>query len=302
MYNKRHPLPLVLERLRSAESLTYGIRLPNLAVIDIDDPSETLLTEIIDQCGDSPFKVSTGRGKHLYYACDEKPSFNFRALGKPIDIKYGLNAYVIGPYSTRPDGVHYRFEGADFFLGELPSLNLPRHSQSAGRATAINEGFRNSFLCKQAMKYVRYVENENELYENLIYDRDEYCENPKSSSEKEIRKIAHWAWGKRLDNKLFEGQNSVFKVNRHAHTTINAHPKGRDAWELYMFLNDKHGHQIGKRFAINVKAIQRAYNFHFGERATYAAINTLRELGYLKMVKNYSAKRASRLFQLSIPV
>jgi len=152
------------------------------------------------------------------------------------------------------------------------------------------------------MKYVRYVKNENELYENLIYDRDEYCENPQSNSDKEVRKIANWAWGKRLDNKLFEGQHSVFKVDRHAHTTINAHPKGRDAWELYMFLNDKHGHQIGKMFAINVKAIQRAYKFHFGERATYAAINTLRELGYLKMVKNYSAKRASRLFQLSIPV
>ena len=302
MYNKRHPLPLVLERLRSAESLTYGIRLPNLAVIDIDDPSETLLTEIIDQCGDSPFKVSTGRGKHLYYACDEKPSFNFRALGKPVDIKYGLNAYVIGPYSTRPDGVHYRFEGKDLFLEELPSLNLPRHSQSAVRATSICEGFRNPFLCKRAIKYVRYVENENELYENLIYDRDEYCEYPHSVTDKEVMGIANWAWGQRLDNKIFEGQHSVFKIDRHAHKNINAHPKGRDAWELYMFLNDKHGHQIGKRFAINVKAIRRAYKFHFGERAMYTAINTLRELGYLKLVKNYSAQRASRLFQLSIPV
>ena len=100
----------------------------------------------------------------------------------------------------------------------------------------------------------------------------------------------------------FEGQHSVFKVDRHAHKNINAHPKGRDAWELYMFLNDKHGHQIGKRFAINVKAIRRAYKFHFGERAMYTAINTLRELGYLKLMKNYSAQRASRLFQLSIPV
>ena len=36
-------------------------------------------------------------------------------------------------------------------------------------------------------------------------------------------------------------------------------------------------------------------------RAMYTAINTLRELGYLKLVKNYSAQRASRLFQLSVP-
>ena len=302
MYKKRHPLALVIERLSSTKSLTYGIRLPNLAVIDIDDPSATLLTEIIDQCGDSSFKVSTGRGQHIYYACYEKPTLNFRASGKPVDIKYGLNSYVIGPYSTRPDGVQYIFEGTDLFLNELPTLKLPSYSQPAERAPSINEGFRNSFLCKRAMKYVRYVENENELYDNLIYDRDEYCEKPQSVSDKELKKIANWTWEKRVNNKIFEGQHSVFKVDRHAHTTINAHPKGRDAWELYMFLNNKHGHQIGKRFAINVKAIQRAYKFHFGERAMYTAINTLRELGYLKLVKNYSAQRASRLFQLSIPV
>ena len=302
MSKKRHPLSLVLERLRSKESLTYGIRLPNLAVIDIYDPSETLLTEIIDQCGDSPFKVATGRGKHLYYACNEKPTFNFRASGMPVDIKYGLNAYVIGPHSTRPDGVHHRFEGANLSMNKLPTLNLARCSRSVGRATLINEGSRNSFLYKQAINYVRTVENENELYENLIYDRDEYCENPQSISDEEVRKIANWAWAKRLDNKIFEGQHSVFKIDRHAHTTINAHPKGRDAWELYMFLNDKHGHQIDKRFVIDFKAIHRAYKFHFGQRATYTAINTLLELGYLKLVKNYSVQKAGRLFQLSIPV
>ena len=302
MYNNRHPLPLVLEKLRSAESLTHGIRLPNLAVIDIDDPSETLLTEIIDQCGDSPFRVATGRGKHLYYACNQKPASNFRSSGMPVDIKYGLNAYVIGPNSTRPDGVQYLFEGTDLSLERLPALNLPKYSETSERTAMIDEGFRNSFLCKRAMKYVRYVENENELYENLIYDRDEYCENPQSISDKEVRKIANWAWLKRLDNKIFEGQHSVFKVDRHAHTIINSHPKGRDAWELYMFLNDKHGHQIGKRFVIDVKAIQQAYKFHFGQRATYRAIKTLLELGYLKLAKNYSAQRASRLFQLSIPV
>ena len=273
-----------------------------MAVIDIYDPSETLLTEIIDQCGDSSFKVATGRGKHLYYACNEKPTFNFRASGMPVDIKYGLNAYVIGPHSTRPDGVHHRFEGANLSMNKLPTLNLARCSRSVGRATLINEGSRNSFLYKQAINYVRTVENENELYENLIYDRDEYCEYPHSVTDKEVTGIANWAWGKRLDNKIFNGQHSVFKIDRHAHMTINSHPKGRDAWELYMFLNDKHGHQIGKRFAINVKAIQRAYKFHFGERATYTAINTLLELGYLKLVKNYSVQKAGRLFQISIPV
>lgn len=220
----------------------------------------------------------------------------------PVDIKYGINAYVIGPHSTRPDGVHYRFEGANLSLNKLSALNLARCSRSVGRATLINEGSRNSFLYKQAINYVRTVENENELYENLIHDRDEYCENPQSISDKEVSKIAKLAWLKRLDNKIFEGQHSVFKIDRHARTTINSHPKGRDAWELYMFLNDKHGHQTGKRFVINVKAIQQSYKFHFGERATYTAINTLLELGYLKLVKNYSVQKAGRLFQLSIPV
>ena len=69
-----------------------------------------------------------------------------------------------------------------------------------------------------------------------------------------------------------------------------------------MFLNDKHGHQIGKRFVIDVEAIQQAYKFHFGQRATYTAINTLLELGYLKLVKNYSVQKTKRLFQLSVPV
>ena len=69
-----------------------------------------------------------------------------------------------------------------------------------------------------------------------------------------------------------------------------------------MFLSDKHGHVIGKTFQINVKSLLKNYQFHFGESAMHKAIKFLLELGYLTLVKNYSAGKSGRWFQLSKPL
>ena len=105
----------------------------------------------------------------------------------------------------------------------------------------------------------------------------------------------------RLNNQLYSNTNSSFKIDRQAYDTIYQHPNGRAAWELYVFLSDKHGHVIGKTFQINVKSLLKNYHFHFGEKAMHQAIKFLLELGYLTLVKNYSAGKSSRLFQLSYP-
>ena len=299
--NKRHPLQLVFSHMKKSNSFTYGIRLPNITVIDIDDHSSVLLSEVIDQLGDTPFKVSTGRGMHLYYSSNQNPNLNFRERSMPIDVKHGINSYVIGPNSLRPDGVFYKFEGEDISLLNLPKLRNREKDRVLYKKGNVVEGNRNSFLVKRAINYVEFVDSEDQLFGNLVFDRDEYCDDAHTISNSEVLKIAKWAWNKRLSNQIYGNKNSSIRIDRQAFHIIYHHENGRAAWELYFFLCDKHAHIAGKTFKINVKSILSRYHFHFGQKAMHRAINLLLELGYLKLAKNYSSGKSSRTFQLSKP-
>ena len=301
----RLPLDLIIKKLQQNSSSTYGIRLSNIVVLDIDDPSADLVQQMIDRFGETNFTVSTGRGSHLYYATKTSVRFNLRQEGLRVDVKSGPNSYVIGPNSVRPDGVHYDFTGTELSLANLPEIHAPnqqRNTRHCKQITLIPEGQRNPHLIKKAVEYAPCVNSLEELYKNLLFDRENFCLNPNTVSDTEVFKIADWAWKKRLNNQLYNNTNSAFKIERSAYHTIYQHPNGRAAWELYVFLYDKHGHVIGKTFQINVKSLLTNYHFHFGEKAMHQAIKFLLELGYLTLVKNYSAGKSGRLFQLSKPL
>ena len=74
----RLPLDLIIKKLQQNSSNTYGIRLSNIVVLDIDDPSADLVQQMIDRFGETNFTASTVRGSHLYYATQTSVRFNLR--------------------------------------------------------------------------------------------------------------------------------------------------------------------------------------------------------------------------------
>ena len=300
----RHPFHLVIQRLEEAKSQTYGIRLKGLVVLDIDVDDPSLITEIQQRFGRTDCIVKTGRGFHVYYSTSNKVSLNLRGEGLPVDVKQGLNAFVLGPHSLRPDGVLYEFYKQPFSLRDVQRIKLESASideRVTSEFDKANSGTRHSFLLRRGSEYIENVESWDELLSKLFYDRDTYCAAPSTVPDAEVEGIAKWWWEKRLQNQIYIKNNSVFKIQRKAYHQIRALPNGYAALDLYLYLHDKHGHILGKTFQISVDALQKTAGFAFGQKAIRKAINQLLELGYLTIYKSYSVGRHGRIFQLSTP-
>lgn len=302
--NSRHPFELVMRRLEQANSQTYGIRLKGLVVLDIDVDDANLIEEMHRRFGRTDCIVKTGRGFHLYYSTSEKVSINLRGQGLPVDVKQGLNAFVLGPHSLRPDGVLYQFHKEPFSLNDVPPIEPEKKPSFGTVVSASNKaqiGTRHNFLLKKACEYIEHVDSKEELFQNLLYDRNTYCTDTSSVPVIEVEGIANWIWGKRLKNLIYNKDNSAFPLSRHAYYQIRALPNGYVALELYLYLQDKHGHILGQTFQINVDALKTNASFAFGQKALHKAIKQLLELGYLKINKSYHVGKHGRIFQLSKP-
>ena len=302
--NKRHPYDLVIQRLEKANSQTYGIRLNRLIVLDIDVDDPSLITEIHRRFGYTDCIVKTGRGFHLYYSTSEKVILNLHGDGLTVDVKQGLNAFALGPHSLRPDGVLYQFHREPFSLCDVPPIKQEKKPNFGTVVSASNKaqsGIRHPFLIRKAREYIENVDSNEELLQNLLYDRDTYCADPSSVPVTEVEGIANWIWGKRLKNQIYTKDNSAFPLSRQAYHQIRAIPNGYVALDLYLYLHDKHGHILGKTFQINVDALKANAGFAFGQKALRNAINQLLELGYLTIFKSYSVGKHGRIFQLSKP-
>ena len=300
----RHSLNLVKQTLERANSQTYGIRLREIVVLDIDNKDTDLIDEMHQRFGRTDCMVQTGRGFHLYYSTNNKITANLRATGLPIDIKQGANAFVLGPHSLRPDGVFYEYYKEPFSLGDLPRI---RQDTQPALTTVVSvknkaaEGNRHNFLVIKGREYIEHVDSKEELLENLLYDRDTYCKDPSTVPNAEVEAIVKWYWDKRLQNQIYTKNNSVFKFPRQAYHHLRTLPNGYVALDLYLYLQDKHGHILGKTFQISVDALQNTAGFGFGKKALHTAIKQLLKFGYLKIYKNYNPSQHGRIFQLSAP-
>ena len=302
--NSRHTFELVMRRLEEANSQTYGIRLKGLVVLDIDVEDPSLIAEMHRRFGRTDCIVKTGRGLHLYYSTSEKVSLNLRGEGLPVDVKQGLNAFVLGPHSLRPDGVLYQVYREPFSLCNVPRIQQEKKRNFGTVVSASNKaqsGTRHNFLLRKAREYIENVDSKEELLQNLLYDRDTYCDDPSSVPDVEVEGIANWIWDLRLKNKIYSKNNSDFRISREAFSQIRALPNGYVALDLYLYLNDKHGHILGQTFQINVDALKANGAFPFGQKALHKAIKQLLELGYLTVFKSYHVGKHGRIFQLSKP-
>jgi len=137
----------------------YGVPLGLFAVAD----SDTREAEVWNAAHlpDTPFKVTTGRGRHRYYRLvGDAPHF-FHRNGHTIEFRH-RGQYVVGPGSIRPDDVVYTaddwswnvndisfFPVADFHWDDRP---LEARGSSGGQSLtlpeAVDAGERHEMLHK----------------------------------------------------------------------------------------------------------------------------------------------------------
>ncbi|WP_171230050.1 bifunctional DNA primase/polymerase [Ruegeria sp. HKCCA4008] len=293
----RLSLKRVLGPMYGKGSSCYGVRLDGLAVVDCDENNPSLLTDMEARFGMSPVQVSTPRGVHLYFKGAGGKVPNLRAQGYPVDVKRGASSYVVGPYSVRPDGGEYQPLAGALGKNDLPTISLET-SEVQFRAGAITKGNRNRELSLAAIKMVEAVETLDELFCNLAFIRDDECEDPATMPDSELRKIADWAWTKRLEGKVYQGRDSEFRVNRTALDRLSTFDNSYDAIGLFVVLQSNHGHIPGQIFPLDHAAMTKSGHTNLGRRRFRAAIQTLRSAGLLGIAKEYSAGNHPRSYQL----
>ncbi len=145
------------------------------------------------------------------------------------------------------------------------------------------------------------MDGQDELFVNLVYARDEECEDPLSVPDSEVKRIAEWAWCKRLEGKVYHGRNSEFRIRRTALDALTGAPNMSDALALYTVLTAIHGHQPGKAFKLIHAGMQNAGHTDLSRRRFLEARRTLERVGLLRLAKRHSSSRRAQSYQLCRP-
>ncbi len=290
-------LARILAPMHRTGSQAFGVRLDGLAVVDCDSDDSALVAQIEARFGQSPVHVKTPRGRHLYYrAAGAVP--NLRGEGLPVDIKTGARSYVVGPLSLRPDGGFYDPVKGRLGIDALP----PLRAAATPMAAPILTGHRHVELVKEAMRMVELVDNAAELQANLAGIRDDWCVDPVTMPDSELRDIAGWAWKCRLENRIYRGRDSAFPVQRLALDALRGHANGADAIALLVLLEDQHGHSPGKRFPLGFDAMRAAGLLNLSKPRLRAARRTLEGAGLLRLVGFHRAGSNPQTFTLTKPL
>lgn len=305
-FRDRRPLPidLTIGKIEEGAAFGYGIRLPNLTVIDIDSPDFDLVQAMEARFGHSPMKVRTpSGGRHLYYRVRQRITINLRCEGLPIDVKSGVNSYVAGPYSQRPDGRVYTPEGVPVTWSALPEIMIPDEAAGSSRPAPVPRarpslvpvGSRHGFLLRAGRDLIRQVGSERDLFEALAQIRDQDFADPASFPDAEVAGIANWLWQTRLENRLYVGRDSAFRVQRAALDLLQGNA---DAIALYTVLSDAHGHRPGKTFALDREAMARASLIKLSRRGFDKARNSLIACGLLEVAQKHKVRERRRRYRL----
>ncbi|WP_417586351.1 bifunctional DNA primase/polymerase [Pararhodobacter oceanensis] len=277
-------LAQILAPMHRTGSQAYGVRLDKLAVVDCDSDDAELVARLEARFGASPVHVKTPRGRHLYYRANGTAP-NLRAEGLPVDIKTGARSYVMGPLSLRPDGGFYAPAKGVLGVDALPILRRV----TATKPAPIQTGQRHDNLMKEAIAMVEYVESAEELTANLASIRDDRCDDPATIPDAELRSIAGWAWARRLENQIYQGRNSAFRVDRLALDALRGCANDADAIALLVLLVDRHGHTPGKRFPLDFKAMRAAGLLNLSVPRLRGARRTLEGAGLLRLAGRHRA-------------
>lgn len=297
----RLPLRNILGPMHRTGIAVYGIRLDMLTVIDCDMDDPGLVRQIEARFGPSAVHVATPRGRHLYYLRSNHLP-NLRSEGLPVDVKSGASSYVAGPLSMRPDGGSYRPVKGVLGVDKLSALvAAARPSAGLDVAAAVGKGERHKALVKEALRTVEYVDSLDELAGNLLALRDHTFMDPASVPDAEVRSVAEWAWRCRLEDRIYAGRASEFRVSRIALDLLKGHPQASDALSLYVRLQAEHGHHPGKRFPLSSKAMRDVGFTALSRDRFRTARDLLLSVGLLKPAGKHFAGSVPRTYVLAMP-
>lgn len=291
-------------------SQTYGVRLDGLVVIDCDTWNDETQKLVAESFGDTPFKVKTSRGMHLYFRSGDPVPKGIKSSSIQIDFKHGHNHFVVGPGSVRPDGKAYRIVDSAALISELPvfrhDIRLPSEAEAERVVISfkgsIEPGGRNDALVSRAVALAKNASSQLELETSLLEYARAHLATWENFSPSQVPSIASWAWDKRKANKLYGRENSEFRLGRQAMDLVRKLPSKRvpDAWFLYSLLVSVHGHEPGKVFAIAIDSMVTKSHLPFGKSTGYVARENLLSLGLISRVQSGKFGKADK-FRLVNP-
>jgi hypothetical protein len=302
---KRHPLSLVVDKLAAAGSQSYGIRLKDMIVVDVDTDTPEARQYVESRFGTSPARTRTGRGFHLYFRHTGPIPKQVRLPRIAIDFKSGENAFVVGPQSERPDGVVYWPEGRLIAPDVLPAFVDRGVSSGETEGGTVNrrypQGVRRDTLKRRAFDLAQVADSFDEMVADLLAFRDWEVEQPEDFSDDHLVALAQWFWEKRERGELWSKSNSVVQIRRAALDHLAALGEGL-AFLLYSILVSAHGHNPGAPFAIVPDALRDSGRLNAGRRQIYAAIGVLLEAGLLVYHQKSCGNRSHHLYRFGLGV
>jgi hypothetical protein len=284
----RHPLTSVVNKLITIPSRNYAIRLNGLLVVDIDTDTPEACAYVERRFGASTVRVKTRRGVHHWFRFEGKPPAKVRLPGIAIDFKAGIQQLAAGPFAERKDGAQYlplvgRLESVAAlpeFVDREPPVEPEQeiHFTPTGKVAVSS---RNTAIWRAAIEYAPCVDSLAALAADLRGHRDWHFEHPQSVSDDEVRRVAEWAWQKRLDNQIWSGRSSEVRFPRSVMDRLLRHKHGADAFLLYCLLRSEHGHIPGRIFPIVPEAMRKADLIDMSRNRLYRAIHVLVAEGLL---------------------
>lgn len=298
----RLPLSTVTNRMETAKSNAFGIRLPGLLVLDIDSDNPETWAYVEKRFSLSNTRTKTGKGWHLWYRHSGQKPVDVDLPGIRIDFKAGPNSYVVGPKSIRADGVTYRPQGKQLVsVSELPLFEVFEQEAERPEPEKVGArypvGCRHKMLKRRAHQLALVADNFSEMLADLIAFREWEIEKPEDFSDDWIENLGLWYWELRERGKLWQGKDSAVLINRFAIDELARRGEGL-AFLLHAILMADHGHKPGATFAIVPDSLRDSGRLKGGRRQIYDAIEVLIDAGLLHCTHKPRGRRNHSLYQL----
>lgn len=293
-------------KLIEKETTMYGVRLDGIVVLDCDVHDDELVRILEERFGTAAVKVQSPRGMHLYYADIDRCYPDLKREGYPVDVKRGTNQYVVGSGSVRPDGGEYVAVLGS--LGEtalLPLRDSKRETFASDQSKQVTVftsdglvrvGSRHSHLKRRAAQLAASSETADELFRNLVFIRDENCQDPSSVSDDEVRNLAEWAFTRHQQGRLYGLAGGYVSVPHRMIDRLTAHP---DALALYLRLLATHRCKEKAEFALSYDGMVANSLINMSRRAFRSAVDTLVTVGAISVAAEYIAGKRFRQYRLA---
>jgi ribosomal protein L37AE/L43A len=207
----------------------------NLTILDVDTSDKRVLTEALDQHGNTPFIVRSGRGYfQAWYRYNGERRLIRPFPDLPVDI---LGAgFVVAPPSQVGAGSYEIIQGSLSDLQRLPIMRVREDYSVRGRERhSLPVGSRNDNLFRYALQQARHVDDRETLLDVVSTENDHACQPP--LAETEIARIVASAWRCQSEGRNFVGGNKVYVTFEEIDKIANADP---DALVLLMVLRRFH--------------------------------------------------------------